>query len=227
MTDGIQVALFDIAGTLTKINAWKGIVESPELDPKRRKNLMRRALPFWAAYKIGIYSEYRFRQRWVDWLANILADWAEDKLEAMFDWVVNTYLVDHYRTDVIDELQKLKASGVHVILVSSIFERFSQKVAERVGADNGIGSKLEFINGKATGKIIGQSCSGKSKVSFAEGYLKTQDFHLPLLECGAAYSDSISDQPMLEAVKKATVVYPDKKLKVVAEQKGWRILNGN
>lgn len=227
MTDGIhgiQVALFDIAGTLTKVNAWKAIVESPETDPQRRKRLRRQIMPFWGAYKVGLYSEYRFRQRWVNRLATLLLGWTEDAIETLFDWAANTYLADHYRDDVIAELQQLKAEGVHVVLVSSIFERFAQKIAEKVGADKGIGSILEIENGKVTGKIVGQTCAGGQKIVIAEQYLGTQQIHTPLKECGVAYSDSISDRSMLEAVKVATAVYPDKRLKACAEKNGWRLI---
>lgn len=226
MTDGIHVALFDIAGTLTTINAWKAIVESPEVDPKRRKQVRRKIMPFWLVYKAGIYSEYRFRQRWVNHLATFVTGWTEDAVDSLFEWSANTYLADYYREDVVAELRQLKASGTHVVLVSSIFERFAEKIAARVGADKGIGSTLAFEGGKATGKIVGQSCAGAEKVALSQQYLASQQIHADLKENGAAYSDSISDRPMLAAVKQATAVYPDKQLKSEAEKHGWRILNG-
>jgi hypothetical protein len=43
------------------------------------------------------------------------------------------------------------------------------------------------------------------------------------LEVSYAYSDSITDLPMLEAVGHPVVVNPDSALRAIAEERGWEI----
>jgi HAD superfamily hydrolase (TIGR01490 family) len=43
------------------------------------------------------------------------------------------------------------------------------------------------------------------------------------LDASYAYSDSVTDLPMLEAVGNPVAVNPDKELRVIAEQRGWEI----
>lgn len=221
----IKVALFDIAGTLTSVNIWKAMTNSPKIPESSIRGMYLRILPFWLLYRVRIFSEVRFRHLWVKELARLVKGWSEADLDKLFEWGVNSYLAPHYRQDVVAELQALKQNGVYVVLVSNMFESFCDKVAQRLGADKGLGTQLEFSNGVATGKLVGKSLAGSEKVERAHHYLKQVGKDVEFSEAAAAYADSISDVPLLSHAKVATATYPDEQLKREAVKNGWRILS--
>lgn len=221
----VRAALFDISGTLVSVNAWLGITQAPQISDARRRWLMSTNLPIWLAWKARLVSEMRFRDRWIRELANILRGFNQDEVRAIFDWGVNTYLAPHYRADVVSELQQHKQSGATVIIVSNIFQDFVDALAVRMGADGGIGTRLAYgADGLATGKIASKPSAGQQKVDNVIEWLQTHQYTIDLAVEGASYADSISDVPLLSAVRYPNATYPDAQLRSHAQQQEWRII---
>ncbi len=227
MTTDIQVALFDIDGTLTTTNVWRGLTASTKIPSSRIWEMYIRALPFWGLHKIGLFSQIRFRHLWAKRLASMLRGWTEAQIDDLSHWVVHLYLLQHYRDDVVAELKAHKANGAHIILVSNMFKQFVDKVAAYVDADVGLGTQLEMRDGVATGRIVGPPSAGQQKVDNVRAYLRERSIDIDLSQYAAAYADSHSDAVLLEAVKHPTATYPDEKLAIVAQEHGWRILQSD
>ena len=221
----IKLALFDISGTLTIGNAWRGITQSPAISKFRRRRLIGSYLPLWLLQKAGLYSELRFRDRWIRALAWLLRGKSRETIDEIFDWGVNQYLLDYYRDDVIAELQQYQRDGAKIVIVSNIFQGFVDRLVERLGADGGIGTVLDYNNNVANGKLASEPSAGDQKVRNVEQWLTTHDFTVVLADEGAAYADSISDVPLLLSVKNPTATYPDRKLLAQASERGWRVLS--
>lgn len=220
----VSVAVFDVSGTLVSGNAWRGITLAPQIPTSRRRWLMGTNLPIYLAWKTRLYSEYRFRDHWIRALASLLRGYTHAEVNTIFDWGVNTYLIPHYRQDVVDELQALKANGTTVLIVSNIFQGFVDLLVQRLGADDGVGTTLAYADGVATGGIDGIPSAGQQKVDNVNAWLQKHGHSIDLTTDAAAYADSISDSPLLSAVKHATATYPDGQLRHLAIQKNWRIL---
>jgi phosphoserine phosphatase len=65
------------------------------------------------------------------------------------------------------------------------------------------------------------ACYGEGKVVWAERFAAEFGVDLPASYC---YTDSISDLPLLERVAHPVAVNPDRKLKGMAQRRGWPIL---
>lgn len=222
----VRVALFDVSGTLTTVNAWRGITNAPSVTKERRRWLMGTMLPLWALNKVGLYSESNFRDRWIRALAHLLRGFTSEEVNQIFAWGTDTYLADLYRDDVLAELKQHLDNGVTVVIVSNIFQGFVEQLVARFGVHGGVGTQLAFAAGAATGKIAGQPCAGEQKVVQAQRWLSEHNQGTASLDTyGAAYADSISDVPLLSAVRFPTATYPDAKLMRVANQNQWRVLS--
>ena len=68
---------------------------------------------------------------------------------------------------------------------------------------------------------MGEFCYGTGKVIEIEKLAAERGYDLA--RC-AAYSDSISDLPMMERVGTAVAVNPDGELRELARERGWRIV---
>ena len=88
--------------------------------------------------------------------------------------------------------------------------------------DGGIGTSYEVgEDGLFTGELGGAFMYGEGKV---EAMRRFADEHDIDLDASFAYSDSVSDLPMLRAVGTPVVVNPDEELTRIAREEGWRVM---
>jgi HAD superfamily hydrolase (TIGR01490 family) len=115
------------------------------------------------------------------------------------------------------------AAGRDVIIVSTSGTEVVEPIGEMLGADDVIASRLEVVDGKYTGQIdyyayAHEKARAIEEMAHERGY--------DLEEC-FAYSDSITDAPMLAAVGHPHAVNPDKELRRLAVSRGWPVLQFN
>ena len=113
-----------------------------------------------------------------------------------------------------------KANGDEVVVLSASGLEVVEPIAALVGADRCVATRMAVRGGRYTGEIElylygEQKAQAARDVAAARGYR--------MADC-RAYSDSITDLPLLEAVGHPTAVNPDRALRRVAETRGWPIL---
>ena len=72
-----------------------------------------------------------------------------------------------------------------------------------------------------TGAVGGPFIYGEGKVDAMRRFADDHDIDL---DSSYAYSDSVSDLPMLRAVGHPVVVNPDEDLTAIAREEGWRVM---
>ncbi|GGD13313.1 HAD family hydrolase [Nocardioides daphniae] len=118
-------------------------------------------------------------------------------------------------------IEEHKAEGRDVIIVSASGLDVVEPIGQLLGADGVVATELEISpEGKYTGEI--------TRYVYAEEKARAirdlaEEAGYDLAEC-YAYSDSVTDVPMLEVVGHPFAVNPDKELKKVAEQHEWPVL---
>jgi HAD superfamily hydrolase (TIGR01490 family) len=217
-----KVAFFDIDGTLIRGTTWAGILQYPRMNRLKILGLQAATLPRRALLRLYLLGQARFRAGWIRGLAGLLKKWDREEVEKLFDWLANDYLVDHYHQEIIALLKNHQAQGTKIVLISTIFEEAAQKIADRLGAEGVIGTRLAFENNIATGRVRGKVAVGARRINFIRGYLKKHWEDVELVEC-IAYADSYIDAPMLAVMGAAVAVYPDDDLRAAAREQGWRI----
>ena len=97
-------------------------------------------------------------------------------------------------------LKQHKDQGCHILLVSASPEIYLRYFKKNNSIDGVIGTVLQDVNGKYTNKIKGENCKGIEKVKRINQYLKENNLEIDFKK-SFAYSDSLSDKPMLSLVK--------------------------
>ncbi len=96
------------------------------------------------------------------------------------------------------------------------------RIATALGLEGAVATRSELDEeGRYTGHLTGEFCYGAGKVIEIEKLAAERGYDLS--RC-AAYSDSISDLPMMERVGAAVAVNPDGELRELARERGWRIV---
>jgi phosphoserine phosphatase len=96
-----------------------------------------------------------------------------------------------------------------------------EKLADVLAMDGAIGTRSEVVDGVYTGKLGGPFVYGEGKAQALREFAASEGIDLG---CSWAYSDSVSDLPMLEAVGHPVAVNPDAELAEIAKREDWQIL---
>jgi HAD superfamily hydrolase (TIGR01490 family) len=122
----------------------------------------------------------------------------------------------------IDEVRAHQDAGRPTFIVSAAGDGIVRLLAGVLDMDGGIGTRYAVDeDGNYTGLLDGGLTYGPGKVAPMRRFA---DEHGIELAESWAYSDSISDLPMLELVGKPVAVNPDAELAVLARERGWRVM---
>jgi len=122
----------------------------------------------------------------------------------------------------LDEVHAHQDAGRATFIVSAAGNELVALLARVLGMDGGIGTAYEVDeDGRLTGRLDGPFMYGEGKVEAMRRFAAEHDI---ALEESWAYSDSVSDLPMLSAVGTAVVVNPDGELARTARERGWRVM---
>jgi HAD superfamily hydrolase (TIGR01490 family) len=122
----------------------------------------------------------------------------------------------------LDEVHGHQDAGRPTFIVSAAGSGVVEPLATVLGMDGGVGTRYEVSeDGALTGRFEGPFVYGDGKVEAMQAYAAEHDIDLA---ASYAYSDSISDLPMLRAVGNPVVVNPDPPLLEVARDEGWQVL---
>ncbi len=111
----------------------------------------------------------------------------------------------------------------HELLIISATNLFvTAPIAELLGVPTVLSTEPEIIDSRYTGRYLGTPTYREGKVTALREWL-TKSAHS--MDGSYFYSDSINDLAMLEQVDHPITVHPDEKLKVIAEDRGWPVIN--
>jgi HAD superfamily hydrolase (TIGR01490 family) len=130
-------------------------------------------------------------------------------------------LLGKVRPESVVLLDRHRRQGRATYIVSASPKELVEPLAKALGMTDGIGTVSEVVDGAYTGALVGPFCYGEGKVEAIRAIAAWEGFDLG--EC-YAYSDSISDLPMLEAVGHPVAVNPDNRLNAIALRRGWPIV---
>jgi HAD superfamily hydrolase (TIGR01490 family) len=117
-------------------------------------------------------------------------------------------------------IEEHKLAGRDVVIVSTSGTEVVEPIGALLGADIVVASRLEEAEGKYTGNIDYYAYAEEK----ARAVLELAEQRGYDLASSYAYSDSVTDVPMLEVVGHAHAVNPDKELRKVAAARGWPVL---
>jgi HAD superfamily hydrolase (TIGR01490 family) len=116
----------------------------------------------------------------------------------------------------LDLVELHRRRGEPVYIVSATLQEIVQVIADDLGFDGALGTIVEVEDGKYTGRAT-RSLHAENKARCIRELGHD-------LDASTAYSDSHTDLPFLEAVGHPVVVNPDRKLRRIAAERGWPVL---
>ena len=219
--NGQAAAFYDLEGTLVSTN----LVHTLGFYARRQQGLFTTIkksvgtlakLPLFGAadfYSRNVFNELFFQSYKGE---------SEDRLrffsEELFEEVLKPAIFDG-TPELIAQSKKI---GQKQIVITGALDFTIDRLMTHLGIDDYAANRLEFVNGYATGRILPPVMASATKAKWMREYSEREGINLSE---SYAYSDSISDLPMLSIVGHPVAINPDFRLKQTAIQHDWAILD--
>ena len=219
--NGQAAAFYDLEGTLVSTN----LVHTLGFYARRQQGLFKTIkksaatlakLPLFGVtdlYSRNVFNELFFQSYKGE---------SEDRLryfsEELFEEVLKPAIFDG-TPELIAQSKKI---GQRQIVITGALDFTIDKLVNYLGIDEYAANRLEFVNGYATGRLLPPVMASATKARWIREYAEKNEINLSE---SFAYSDSISDLPMLSIVGHPVAINPDFRLKQTAMQHDWAILN--
>ncbi|HEY7429636.1 MAG TPA: HAD family hydrolase [Streptosporangiaceae bacterium] len=148
-----------------------------------------------------------------DWPAERVADIVTRHLEEL----ILPYVYPEARR----LLSEHRGAGQDVVIVSTSGHEVVAPIGVLLGAVSVIATRMRIADGRYTGEMDFYAY-GEAKASQVRALAAERGYSLP--DC-YAYSDSVTDLPMLEVVGYPRAVNPDRALRRIAVARGWPVLS--
>lgn len=154
------------------------------------------------------------------YVTNMCAGWDVKQVKSIVDETLHDIVDPLVFAEAADLIADHKLCGRDVVVVSASGEEIVAPIARALGATHAMATRMVVEDGKYTGDIAFY-CYGEGKAQAIRELAAREGY--PLEHC-YAYSDSITDLPMLQAVGHPTVVNPDRALRKESAARGWPVL---
>jgi HAD superfamily hydrolase (TIGR01490 family) len=122
-------------------------------------------------------------------------------------------------------LKKHRDAGDRLVLTTATNRAVSEFTAHALAVDDYVATEVEVMDGRYTGRTLGEPNLRVGKVQRLRARLIEQGLPDTLLRQATFYSDSINDLPLFSVVRHPVVVDPDPRLASTAMRKGWTVLH--
>jgi HAD superfamily hydrolase (TIGR01490 family) len=146
----------------------------------------------------------------------VLRGWTPEQMRELVAESMESVLRPLVYAQSFDLVDRHRRRGEPVYIVSATLQEIVQAIADDLGFDGALGTVCEVVDGKYTGKAI-RALHAQAKADC----IRALDFDL---DASTAYSDSHTDLPFLEAVGHPVAVNPDRKLRRIAGDRDWPVL---
>ncbi|MGZ4131882.1 MAG: HAD family hydrolase [Actinomycetota bacterium] len=214
-----EAAFFDLDKTIVSRSSSLALSR-----PLYRAGMVSRGQLLRGAYAQLVYllvgADEQKMERLKEGMLQLTKGWDRGQVERLVQEALLEVIDPYVYEEALDLIAEHRAAGRRIFIVSSSPEEVVRPLARhfgvtgviatraQVGADNRYTGELEFYAYGAQKAEAIQGLARRFRLDLAGSY---------------AYSDSVTDVPMLEVVGHPVAVNPDKELRHLAEEREWEI----
>jgi HAD superfamily hydrolase (TIGR01490 family) len=218
----MRAAFFDLDRTLLRRSSALALAK-----PFRARGLISRGdlarAAFWQLLFVARGATHAEVRKVADRGLTILEGMEPGELARLVEGALEPVLRPLLVPEVVAAAEELRAGGHRLYIVSTALQEIVDALAADLRFDGGLGTIAEIgPDGRYTGRAL-RALHGAAKVDAVRQLAAAEGIDLA---ASVAYSDGYSDLPLLKAVGRAVAVNPDRKLRRVASERGYPILEG-
>jgi HAD superfamily hydrolase (TIGR01490 family) len=221
-----KVALFDLDHTLLPIDSdYEWCEFTIALGWREGDEFQRRNNWFFEQYKAGTLDIHEY----VRFATQAVREQGATKSIAAHARFMGTVVQKDIKKQALELVQSHQKAGSEVVIVTATNEFVTRPIADAFGVKELIAIELERNDkpggdGWFTGEIKGTPSFREGKVTRVESWLAARGLAWDDVEI-TFYSDSMNDLALLEKATYPVATNPDDRLRALATERGWRILD--
>jgi HAD superfamily hydrolase (TIGR01490 family) len=214
----MEAAFFDLDKTIISRSSSLALSR-----PMYRAGMVTRGQLVRGAYAQLVYAlvgaDERKMERLKEGMLQLTKGWDRSEVERLVHDVLVDVIDPFVYQEALDLMALHRSEGRLIYIVSSSPEEVVRPLASHFGVAGVIATRARIVDGRYTGELE----------FYAYGAAKAEAIRSLAARMGLAldgcyaYTDSITDLPMLEAVGHPVAVNADRELRREAEQRGWDI----
>ena len=220
-TRSVKIALFDLDKTLLPIDSadiWSHfIVRAGGLDTEGYGERIREFAVSYGQGRFDVDAYLQFQM-------GLLARFALRDLKRWRAEFVSRHVLPHVRPEALALIDEHRGDGYTPVMLTGTNAFVARPIADAFGLEHLLAVEPESVDGRFTGRHLGTHTHQEGKVRAVAVFLGKMGLTLDQCEDSVFYSDSINDLPLLERVRRAVATNADDRLRAVAAQRGWPML---
>lgn len=149
-----------------------------------------------------------------------------DEIAPLAESYADKLVADGLYAPALEQIAEDKAAGYRVLLATASFHLYVDAIAARLGIDDVLATRLrdDAEPDHVRARLAGDNCYGDAKFARISDWMDSN----ALTRDGShirAYSDHVSDQPMLHFAHEAVATTPSRSLRKLAPKMGWQVVD--
>lgn len=155
------------------------------------------------------------------YMSDLVTGWDVAKVREIVAETIDVIIDPAVYDEAVALIEEHRAAGRDIVIISSSGTEVVEPIGERLGADVAIGTQLVVEDGRYTGEILFYAY-GEGKAQAMRDLADERGYDLA---ASYAYTDSVTDFPMLDTVGHPTAVNPDAELRRIATERDWPVVD--
>lgn len=216
-----KAAFYDLDGTLLSCNLVSAYAYYTRNDRSILKSLLlfgRVLLAVPLLFVLDLYSRSAFNLYFFRFYKGM----NRDRLIGLSDDLFEVTLKPSIYPKAEELVRRTRQEGFRNVLITGALDFTVRPIQQHFQFDDLICNHLEFEDHIATGRIIPPLVAEDEKARLIRQYAESENIDLSQSQ---AFSDSLSDVPMLRVSGRPTATNPGYRLRKLATREGWHILD--
>ena len=217
-----KLAIYDMDRTITRSGTYTPfLIHVARAQAPWRLLLLPVALLFMLAYASHIISRTRLKELNLGLLVGKRFD-ARMMQPIIDDFAKKTVETNSY-AEALAQVEADRKAGCRLVLATASYHLYVDAIARRLGFDDVVATDLVRDDaGRIRARICGENCYDTAKLRKIETWMRTEGLERGGCEI-RAYSDHISDLPLLEFADSPHATNPSAALRSEAFKRGWPV----
>lgn len=220
-----RVAMYDMDRTITRAGTYSGFLMHVARQRQQWRLLL---LPLVAlaglAYMLRLIDRSRLKA--INLRLLVGARFNRSEIAPLAESYADKVVARGLHPAALERIAADRAAGYRLLLATASFHLYVDAIARRLGIDDVLATRLDEPDGAdhIHARLSGDNCYGEAKFArisdwFASNAITRDAAHI------RAYSDHESDRPMLHFADEAVATTPSRRLKKLAPQMGWTVVD--